>query len=328
MSALVVPSATAAPIDHADWLELEAIRAADRNSSLQDLASALRRTGSSEEIEDEAGGVFFEDENDEDLGDDRESHEPDRGGETSEPVAESAFVEIEDRASGCDGGYPFAVDAFALQGKRSLQDSAYIFMLLLSTFGKNAAPDGFNAPQLFEEICEVAIANCLGGERNAVQTYQFGFPRRIGPPGFKAALDDLCQQTGEGAGAKGRPDQGDYKDAALDLVAWRAFPDQRRGILMVWGQCATGANWRDKLTEMQPDRWANYWMYEQPAVPPVRAFFVPHRVDQERWYHFALNGGMLFDRCRIAAFARPLPPELKERCKEFNRHVIAQKVRA
>ena len=45
---------------------------------------------------------------------------------------------------------------------------------------------------------------------------------------------------------------------------------------MVFGQCATGRNWRDKLTDdLQPGDFCKRWFREQPAFTPSSAFFVP-----------------------------------------------------
>lgn len=311
MPGLTVPAATAAPGELADWLEMEALRAADRNSSTQDLASALRRTGSGEEVEIERP---FESPTD---------SVDDRGGETIEPIAEAAFEEIEDRSVACAGRYPFHLNGSLLQGTTRVRDSLYVFLLLLSRYGKDAGPEGLNVPQLFEEVAELAIGNCLGGPRNEVSTYQFGFPRRLNPAGFRAALDDLCQRMGEGGSSKNRPTRKDQKDASLDLIAWRPFPDRRRGLVMAWGQCATGADWREKLTDLQPEDWASAWMAERPAVVPLRSFFVPHRVDREHWDVSAIAGGVLFDRCRIAAFGNSLSKHIREGIRAYSRHVLA-----
>jgi hypothetical protein len=310
MTALAVPAATADPVAHADWLELAAIAARDRNSSLADLAGELRRAGSGEEVEDE--------------GDADETG--DRGGETIEPIAESAFEEIEDRSIGCDEAYPFDLGERHLQLHPYSQGSAYVFLLLLSVFGLEASPEGLNVAQLFEEVSALALANYLGGSEKGVQSIQFGFPRRLAPAGFKAAVEDLCGRIGEGEGPRDRPTAAHQKDASLDLIAWRPFPDGRRSSVMTWGQCATGEDWRDKLTEMHPHVWCGKWLREQPAVIPLRAFFVPRRVERKHWVGAAYDGGVLFDRCRIAAFANPLPKELRSRCREFTKHVVKAKV--
>jgi hypothetical protein len=308
MPDFTVPLATAHAVDHADWLELEALLAADRNSSIQDLASALRRTGSGEEVEDERP---------------EDPPSADRGGETLEPLMEAAFAEVEDRAKACGGAYPFQLENSAIQGNRGTRNALYVFLLLLSNFGKDAGPKGINVAQLFEEISEVAIKNCLGGERNEVRTYQFGFPRRLKPSGFEAAVDDLCLDLGEGSRSRARPTTKDQKDAALDLIAWRPFPDGRTSKVMAWGQCATGDDWREKLTQLQPSAWASSWMADMPTVLPLRAFFMPHRERAERWDVTARGSGVLFDRCRIASLAARLPREISDRCRAYNRHVLA-----
>ncbi len=327
-----VPPATADRVEHADWLELQALAARDGSSSLQDFASALRSSGSAEELYDEA--TFeqevhaYEDELDEDTFGPQLAE---RGGETIEPIAESAFYEVEDRSASCDGGYAFTLGDDDLKLRSRGRRDVYIFLLLLSTFGKDklsklAEDAGMgtqpNLPQLFEEISAVALQNCLGGAGNGVQTYPFGFPRRIGPPGFERAVEELCSRTGEGAKPRDRPTRRNQKDAALDLVVWRPFADQRRAIVMVWGQCATGAHWDEKLSEMRPEDWSALWLCDRPVVLPLRAFFVPHRVPAEKWEEKALKGGLLFDRCRIAALAHPLTPELRSRCRQINHRAL------
>jgi len=311
VASLAVPLATADPVAQADWLELKAVGAKDRTSSVADLTAELRRTGSAEELEDEG----------------RADESSDRGGETIEPVAEAAFQEIEDRKTACDGGYPFELGPSHLELRAYSQGSVYLFLLLLSQFGIDAAPAGLKAAQLFEEVSAVAMGNYLGGDENGVQTLQFGFPRRIAPSGFEAAVENLCERIGEGEGPRKRPTSSNQKDAALDLLAWRPFPDGRRTTVMTWGQCATGADWKDKLTEMKPDSWCGLWLREQPAVMPLRAFFVPRRIEVSRWEFAAYNGGVLFDRCRIAAFAEPLPVDLRVKCRAFTRHVIKEKIK-
>lgn len=303
-----VPAASAGAEAHADWLELEALRTRDRNSSAQDLIAPLRRTGSGEELEDE----------------DVSSAVSDQGGDTTEPIAEDAFAELEHRQYSCDGAYPYEVRADVIQGRRNVRDSLYVFLLLLSEYGKDAAPSGLNATQLFEEVCEQALSATLGGTDRGARTIQFGFPRRVAPAGFAEAVEDLCSKTGEGVAAKKQPTAADQKDAKLDLVGWRPFPDGRRAQMMMWGQCATGANWNAKLGDFLPDAWTSTWLTESPYVLPLKAFFVPHRVPEDVWEPTSRHAGILFDRCRIAALAGPLAQHLRDRVRRFNRHVLDQ----
>lgn len=303
-----VPEATAGAEAHADWLELEALTARDRNTSAQDLIAPLRRTGSGEELEDT----------------DLSEAASDQGGGTTEPLAEDAFAELEDRERSCAGAYPYDVRADLIQARRNVSESLYAFLLLLSLWGKDAAPEGLNATQLFEEVCERALSASMGGSDRGARTIQFGFPRRVAPKGFIKAVEDLCKQTGEGVAGKKQPKAVEQKDARLDLVGWREFPDGRRAQMMMWGQCATGGNWDTKLGDFLPDAWTNTWLIEQPYVLPLKAFFVPHRVTRDAWEPTSRHAGVLFDRCRIAALAGPLPQDLHVRVRTFNRHVLSQ----
>ncbi len=143
------------------------------------------------------------------------------------------------------------------------------------------------------------------------------------------ALNDLCERLGEGGGARMRPNSRHQKDAKLDLVVWRPFPDARSGKLVGFGQCAAGADWRDKLSELQPRAFTGQWMTEQLAIEPTRLFFCPFRVERARWPTVVFESGVLFDRCRIALHAAAINDDIVNQCERFTRHVLdARKARA
>jgi hypothetical protein len=158
--------------------------------------------------------------------------------------------------------------------------------------------------RIFEEVAELAAKEYVSGE-----SLKFGFPRRVMPAGFVEALSVICTKLGEGISAKRRPDSVAEKDAHLDIVAWRPFPDRRQAQLILFGQCAAGGNWDEKLSEMQPDVFTDLYWTEAPAVKPIKAFFTPFRLSLLTWYKNAKSAGVVFDRCRIAywAFGRERP---------------------
>ena len=301
------PAATDAPETKADWLEFEALRAEDKNSSLQDLVQAIRRSGSIDALEDD---------------DDAQ----DRGSELSQLSAEDAFEEIDERMHACggpDGCYPFRVEQRYIELKDSEAGSLYLFLLLLSLFGKDAGPE--DGAKLFEEVSAAAAQAYLGGNCRVADYYLFGAPRRSSPSQFRAALDDLCSKLGEGQGCRNdRSSLKDQKDAKLDLVVWQPFPDRRVGKLIAFGQCATGQDWRDKLSELQPSEFCAMWLRDMPAHGPVRLFFMPFRVDQAKWMEVSRRGGILFDRCRISFHASPLREDLAPRVSRWCQHVLGQ----
>jgi hypothetical protein len=315
---LLAPSATAPIESHADWLELRALLADDSNSSLTDLVRAIRPTGTIEEILEEQAGN--EDASPAELSD--------PGDDMSEAVADSASSELDDRQVACGGAYPFVRGPQYLEALPDAVSSVYVFLLLLATDGVSAGPDGLSAPELFEDIAAVAVASFLGASDDEVHVYQFGFPRRRALSGFKPAINELCALLGEGGAARDRPNQRYQKDAKLDLVAWRSFPDGRMGKLVAFGQCAAGADWMTKLSELQPRTFMSSWMVDPLCVEPTRMFFCPFRVERDRWPTTVIASGLLFDRCRIARHCANLSDELIDKCRQFSAHVLAQRKRA
>jgi hypothetical protein len=312
VAALVAPDASDDPEVHADWLELRALKAADRDSSIQDLIQVIRRTGTIEAVE----------------ADDQSDDPQDRGGEKSQAVAEDAFAEIEDRHSSCARGkYPFLVRAQYIELRNDPKKSLYLFLLLLSRFGKDGAANGVDGAQLFELVSLHTAAVYWGSAASGVQGYHFGAPRRSTPRAFKDALDEMCRGMGEGQGCRiDRPNLKDQKDAKLDLIVWHSFPDNRQGKLIGFGQCATGNDWRDKLTHLQPEAFCGMWMLDTPAVTPVRLFFVPFRIGRRRWLDAARSGGIIFDRCRIVSHARTLDGALMKRCADWTAHALRKQL--
>ena len=254
----------------------------------------------------------------------------DTRGEISERLADAAFAELEERAIAAGDGYPFSVGDQALQLERDAlgTDSTYIFMLLLSSFGVAAGTGTRVRPERdFEDISHAAAESYFGGNEHD-GSYLFAFPRRTKASGFRAAVDELAQKLREGGGAKPVKPAASQKDAHLDLVVWHGFADRRPGQVIAFGQCATGANWSTKLSELPDTRsWCQAWMLEPPCVPAVRMFFVPHRLTREEWDTRATIGGVLFERCRIAFHTPQLPSAVRARGMRWSRAVLASRVR-
>ena len=306
---LIVPNASAGPVALADFLELRALQAADRNASIQDLVREIRRSGTVDAIGDPEAADY----------------RGDAGSEKSESIAEAAFQEIENRfndAGGEGGAYPYDVASSHIQLRKSGEGAVYTFQLLLSFSGAGSEANGKTATELFEEIAALAAASYFGGESQQGRSLVFGFPRRVLPVGFGAALDVVCQSLGEGDGHRSRPTSKNQKDAKLDIVSWCGFPDGQPGQLIGFGQCAAGANWRDKTSELDPTAFCKSWMRTMPAVDPVGMLFVPHRIDQHDWYPVAALGGVLFDRCRIAYHASGVDGDLKKRWSDWSKDML------
>ena len=258
------------PEELADWLELAAIQAAAGNASAGDLERELKRLGKANP-EESIGKVFVE-------------------------------IDRRERATG-KKAYPFERKdtSIELKAKAKLYPD-YVFCLALSYCKWNTrkgAPE--NPWLLFEELAEYTAKNYLGGD-----ALIFGTSCRDKSTGgrkFKANVNALAQKLGEGHGFKEQPVLG-AKDSKLDLVAWKGFQDQRSSQIILFGQCAAGDNWITKLNELDPEGFWDQWMDRGKVSTPLRSVFMPHRVyDNDRWDKHARSARLLFDRCRVVAFA-------------------------
>lgn len=271
-----LPPNTSDPLALADWLELTALEAGDKNSSAGDLSAALQLLA--------GGGNARAIDVMEDL----------------EADVVDAIAEIEERQRHAGDHYPFElVRGRVVQAREDYADHfAYLFCLVLSYFGYSVrAGDPINPWHLFEDVALVAAKNFVSGE-----AVRFGALREGRT--FAEAVDELCVLLGEGNKYRARHAL-NPQDDKLDLVAWRNFRDHRESKLILFGQCAAGANWTGKIAELQPQEWAEEWLYEMPVSPLVRSFYVPHRVPHNRWAYLSRRTGILFDRCRIAAWIPP-----------------------
>jgi hypothetical protein len=303
-SPLYVPSAGDPAEVHADFIELAALRKIEDGISLREFLRDLSITGTTDAYDSL------------EQGQDPETNEE----SVYEAIAEAAFNEIDDRVAACgdEALYPYRVERSVLVPKENATRSVYLFLATLSHFGLSSGPAGLSGSQLFEDLCAAVARDYLGG---TAESLVFGFPRRILPSGFGAAVDAVCKLIGEGGRHRDEPTAAGQKDAKLDIIAWKDFADRREGKIIALGQCATGRNWEEKATELSPS-WPKTWLQDVPAVDPIRMLFVPHRVERRKWRKTASLGGILFDRCRIAQHAACISDELIDACEVWNSHLL------
>lgn len=298
------------PHDLLDHVELRALTDPDRNSSASELTSELKVTGSSDAIEDE---------------------EDQQGvSQYREGVLDAVFTEAEYRIKAVgELYYPFNLQRKALVSRDPAFSTVYTFLLFLSIFGKDAVA-GTNAAKLFEDVSAIASSRYFGCQGALAYTYVFGFPRRVGPKDFPAALDDLCQnKIREGEPNTRIPNTKDMKDANLDVVSWLPFPDQRSAKLIAFGQCATGRDWWGKRNENQPIDWIRNWLINGPQVIPVKMFFVPHAITFSEWAQLGFVAGIIFDRFRIAHFAEQgIPDTLRKEIQAWSKAAATDEIEA
>jgi hypothetical protein len=271
---LPLPSQPTDIVKLADWLELSALLSPDFNSSRGDLESALV-----------AGAIF------DDRPDDQEA------------ALVNVFAEIARRAQFV-AAYPFLVKAGVLTCAEPWDDkSSYVFCLCLSYKGAaNIKGAKIYPRRIFELLSAQAVEKFISGT-----SYRFGSPRL--PPAerrFKGAINQLCGLMKEGGPFSDEPIL-DHKDDGVDIVAWREELDQLSGKLLIFGACASGDDWDKKLGELMPKEFCETWMQRTPVSHPLKAFFVPHRLNLARWDYAARRAGIFFDRCRICKLIPILP---------------------
>ncbi|MHB8449604.1 MAG: hypothetical protein ACYDAQ_04015 [Mycobacteriales bacterium] len=312
-----------------DYYELTALASGDRNSSIQEVLLAVKQSGALEAVPDPEWCADPDDPDDPDGGESL----LDRGGELAEIFGDDVAREGEERLAACATPpgvvYPFRVQAGYLEVAELAKPlpEPYTFMLLLSVFGLSAGPAGSRPERLFEAVSAHAAHRFLGGPDPSVHLIRFGFPRKD-KSSFTAALDALCRDLNEGIGAVTGDRARQQKDGTVDLVVFRHFPDRRPGKIVAFGQCAAGKQWATKLTEMQPTNFIDKWIVGKVVSrPPLRMFFLPRRLSATEWDERAIDGGILFDRCRIATHCQDLDAATLQRCTDWSAHVLKTLVR-
>lgn len=94
------------------------------------------------------------------------------------------------------------------------------------------------------------------------------------------------------------------KDAGLDVVVWKPFPDDRGCCLFALGQCACGrTDWQNKLEDLSLKRLRN-WFEDPTAAEPLRCFLVPFHIPNRAHLHEVSSyAGVTLDRARLAMLA-------------------------
>ena len=263
-------------IPMADWLEFNALANEDGQISLGHMFTAVR-----------AGALL-----------DRNA---------MEELTPQVVAELEARRNRMGRGYPFNLRGSSLEarwGVGRIRTSTYAFCVALSVLSwEERKVPGYFPERVFEEISAVAAQSYIGGE-----AIRFGWPRsRTGvPTHFKDAIKFLSKRMAEGAGLKEADLTGNEKDDSVDVIAWKTL-DSRPGKVIMFGACASGVNWEQKLKDCNPETFCERYFNEVPHPKPLKAFFTPSVVAPARWRRHTQDAGVLFDRCRISAIVPDLP---------------------
>lgn len=276
-----------------DWIELSAMAAAAGTAG----AANIRRLLAREVAEDHTVSV------DEVTGDLLEDEQL----ETELDDTEQAIVdELQDRADVLGRAYPFELISerytWTLRWRGiggGTERDAYLVCLLISAMRDRRLKEsdliagGLKPARLFQALAAQAAKRFMG------KGISFGSPRPDGSA-FRDALRQFVEDLGVGEAKTVHPpaSQRAEKDEGIDVIAWQAFPDGRPGKLVMYGQVASGGNWRGK--PVGPDiAKLNDWFHTVPVANPLPAMFIPfcqhHDFEPVRGVSWA---DALIDHCR------------------------------
>lgn len=282
---LPLPSDSTESLELADWLEMNALVGRSGQASLDDMRNALRIGALGAKIDASA------------------TEQPAQ----LEGIAAQVKSEIDDRVRRSRQGYPFKLRGSSLE--RTIQSdriisSTYGFCLLLSWIPWEEQRHAGHFPdRMFEELSCLAARHYVGGK-----SVRFGWPRHPSalPGPFAKAVEKLSERIKEGTGYRADDSTGKERDASLDVVAWRPI-DERSGKLLLFGACATGRQWEDKLDELHPHHFCSTYFLKSNFPKPAKAFFTPRVISRRRWEGYSSRAGVLFDRCRVSQLIPKLP---------------------
>lgn len=217
---------------------------------------------------------------------------------------ENIFSKLNQRESCMATSYPFYQDGNMIKAKGSWKEFIdYTFCLLVSilpnyeTWKHDFGPDYGIQGDLFEAITVL----CLEKIFPEWHVKRYGWSRNHATP-LNDLLPDiaglLCERCGDYDYWAGKQ----ANDAGLDVLCVRTFPDNRPGFFSLLVQCASGADWKDKLRDPNLSRWGKYIDF---ACVPYKAVSIPYVIDNTK-YRQKVNEseGLLFDRLRLFSYGQ------------------------
>lgn len=237
-------------------------------------------------------------------------------------AVEDGIKECKQRAESCSV-YPFEVSAnsVSLHSAESSNKEVYQFMLLATRLDMKSESrhGGHDATKLFEELCAEVASEYFGHHS---KSFVFG---TADGGSFKDKVERVINSLHLTSSFKiPMGSTGRQKDAAVDVVAWIPFMDNKDSQMIALGQCKTGTHWEGMLTDTQPNVFFGSFFTAEPFADVGRMFFMTESYGKDRWEERSRRAGIIFDRTRIMEFLPPAVDEdLLNRIREWNRAALA-----
>lgn len=204
--------------------------------------------------------------------------------------------------------YPFVKDGNTLTYHRS-HTLTYELCLAISS-APTITQSPFNSlPPAFERLCRDVVKCFAGTNASALRT---GWPiddQDERTAKFKSVVDLINKDTQEWVwrpahGMPEDPSHKDVKDLGIDFAVWKKFPDDRKGMLFLLGQCACGDDWTGKFGDLNIKEIEDDWFRFLSVAAPMRLFAVPHHIPNKTYFEEVnRKAGLTLDRARIVMIA-------------------------
>jgi hypothetical protein len=183
------------------------------------------------------------------------------------------------------------------------------------SFGKDYTEQG----SLFEELTAVCMRQMLLGWEVHSTGWTSTHPIKL-----KDVVNEVATKMHEPIGKVQRWTKAQANEAGLDLLCFRSFEDKRAGFPVYLVQCASGADYEDKLHTPNLKIWGRVVEF---TAQPKKAFSMPFGLLDDEFIRVCnLVDGLLLDRYRLLAPGRTntkwLPVALKTRIAKWTKSRI------
>ncbi len=172
---------------------------------------------------------------------------------------------------------------------------AYTFCLLLSLapyYDWWVEDSYLEQGELFELLSEASFR----AQFEYWEVYRTGWARSNAIQ-LRETANEVAERLGEDLGDLDTWDEPYAKELGLDIVCYKAYPDNWLGIPIYMMQCASGSNWNLKLHTPDLAKWKDIIHFKS---YPVKSFSTPFVLTEKEFKRCATAvQGLFLDRCRL-----------------------------
>lgn len=219
-------------------------------------------------------------------------------------IVSDAWTQLRRRQDLVRDAAPFDVGSSRIKRVREWKEvPGHSFCVLLSwakwldKWARQFGSDYTEQGELFEEFTKESLEHQFDGWRFHITGWSRTRANRL-----TTVVNTVAELLNESRGNVTRWTNADAKEAGLDVLCYRPFPDGRVGVPVYLMQCASGGNWEGKLHTPNLDVWTKLVVF---AARPRKAFSTPFAfLDKAFISHCGVVNGMLLDRYRLLAPGR------------------------